>query len=85
MLQKMGLDPKSVNVEEIRADYDAMQARKINLEHIYKRAEKETQSLEQKLVNAKQYIGYDMENEQHIQRQPLTSGPGQDKHKKIRL
>ena len=85
MLQKMGLDPKSVNVEEIRADYDAMQARKINLEQIYKRAEKEAQSLEQKLVNVKQFIGYDMENEQHIQRQPLTSGPGQDKHKKIRL
>ncbi|MCR5235578.1 MAG: hypothetical protein K6E34_00065 [Lachnospiraceae bacterium] len=60
MLQKMGLDPKSVNAAEIRADYEAMQARKAVLEKTYKSAEKEAQSLQQKMANVEQYLGQDI-------------------------
>ena len=59
MLQKMGFDPKSVNVEEIRADYKAMQIRKSILERTYKSAEEETKSLQQKYFNVEKYLGTD--------------------------
>ena len=57
MLRQMGLDPKSVNPAEIRADYDAMQSRKAMLEKTYKTAEKDAKDLHQKLTNIENYIG----------------------------
>lgn len=60
MLQKFGLDPKSVNAEEIRKDYEAMQTRKTELENTYKYTEKETEDLKQKLSNVENYVGQDM-------------------------
>ncbi len=66
MLLKMGLDPKSVDAAEIRADYEAMQARRTNLEKTYKSAEKEATSLQQKLSNVTQYLGRnDSHNQEH--------------------
>ena len=59
MLLKMGLDPKSVNVAEIRADYESMQARKATLERAYKSAEKETKALQQKMANVERYMDYE--------------------------
>ena len=59
MLLKMGLDPKSVNADEIRADYESMQARKATLERTYKSAEKEAKALQQKMANVEQYVGKD--------------------------
>ena len=60
MLQKMGLDPKSINADEIRTDYAHMQAQKTALEKTYKTAEKEATDLEQKMANVEQYLGTDM-------------------------
>ena len=60
MLLKMGLDPKSVNADEIRADYEEMQARKATLEKTYKSAEKEAKALQQKMANVEQYIAQDV-------------------------
>ena len=57
MIRKMGLDPKSVDPAEIRADYDAMQSRKAMLEKTYKTAEKDAKDLHQKLTNIENYIG----------------------------
>ena len=57
MLQKMGLDPKSVNVAEIRADHETMLARKNILEKKCKFAENESKTLQQKFTNVEQYIG----------------------------
>lgn len=59
MLQKIGLDPKSVNAAEIRADYEAMLARKAVLEKTYKSAEKEAQALQQNIANVEQYLNKD--------------------------
>ena len=68
----MGLDPKSVNPAEIRADYESMQARRTILEKTYKSAEKEAQSLQQKMDNVQQYVGRDSSLE-HDQ-QKVTTG-----------
>ncbi len=59
MLQKMGLDPKSVNPAEIRSDYEAMQNRKSILEKTYKSAENDAKALLQKMANVEQYLGQD--------------------------
>ena len=56
MLRKMGIDPQSVNPSEIRADYEAMQARKSTLEKTYNAAEKDMISLQQNMINVEQYI-----------------------------
>ena len=63
MLRKMGLDPKSVNADEIRADYEAMQARKSVLERSYKTVEKEAKTLQQKYSNVEQYLKADKTQE----------------------
>ena len=57
MLRQMGLDPKSLNPAEIRADYETMMARKAVLEKIYKTAEKEAKTLQQEIANVEQYVG----------------------------
>ena len=57
MLRKMGLDPQSVNAAEIRADYEAMQARKFALEKAYKHADMEAKQLQQKQTNVEIFIG----------------------------
>ena len=68
MLRKMGLDPKSANAAEIRADYEAMQSQKAILEKTYKSAEKEARSLQQKMANVEQYIGHDaLDKKQSLQ------------------
>ena len=58
MLRQMGLDPKSFNAAEIRADYEAMQSQKAILEKTYKSTENEVRSLQQKMANVEQYIGH---------------------------
>ena len=67
MLLKMGLDPKSVNAAEIRADYESMQARKATLERTYKSSEKDAKTLQQKMANVEQYVGKDNSREQEQQ------------------
>ncbi len=57
MLRQMGLDPKSVNPAEIRADYEAMQSRKSILEKTYKKHEKEAITLQQECSNVEQFVG----------------------------
>ena len=75
MLLKMGLDPKSVNAEEIRTDYEAMQRRKLILEKTYKNAEKDAASLRQKLSNVEQYLGPEASHELNME-QPSDKSRG---------
>jgi hypothetical protein len=58
MLQKLGLNPKSINIYEIRNDYEDMVSRKAILENIIKKAEKESKTLEQKYLNVEQYLNH---------------------------
>lgn len=61
MLRKLGLDPKSVNLSEIQADYKAMQARKATLDKTYKSAEKEAKDLQGKSDNVQHFLGYEFQ------------------------
>ena len=70
MLRQMRLDPQNVNAEEVRADYESMQAKKIELEKKYKAAEKEAKTLEQRLTNVEQYLGQDISKENEQQKRP---------------
>lgn len=74
MLRKMGLDPKSVEPSEIRADYEAMLTRKTILEKTYKSAEKEAQNMQQKLNNVEQYLGKNISKEQATEHTPRHVG-----------
>ncbi|MBO5598295.1 MAG: rlx protein, partial [Oribacterium sp.] len=78
MLLKMGLDPKSVNAEEIRTDYEAMQRRKLILEKTYKNAEKDAASLHQKLSNVEQYLGPEASHEPNME-QPSDKSRGHNR------
>ena len=83
MLRKMGLDPKSVDPSEVRKDYESMLSRKLQLEKTYKSAEKETETLKQKMANVEQYIGYD---KMHNPEKKRESAPEQDQqHKPFQL
>lgn len=75
MLLKMGLDPKSVNADEIRTDYEAMQHRKLILEKTYKNAEKDAASLRQKLSNVEQYLEPEASHEPNME-QPSDKSRG---------
>ena len=59
MLKQMGIDPKSVNLSEIRADYEAMLLHKTSIEKSSRAKDREIQLLNQKLKNVEQYIGMD--------------------------
>ena len=77
MLRKMGLEPKSVDPSEIRKDYESMLSKKLQLEQTYKAAEKEVNSLQQKLTNVEQYVGRDTSTTQ-LRHQKEPQLPEQD-------
>lgn len=59
MLRKMGIDPKTTNLKEIRNDYESMKAQHKMLINIYTTAEKNTNKLRQALSNVNQYMETD--------------------------
>ena len=56
MLKRFGIDLKTLDVEKLRSDYNALYAKKQALQKIYKSAEKETADLNRKLDNLNQYL-----------------------------
>ena len=79
MLQKMGLDPKSVSTDEIRKDYEAMQRHKLVLENTYKSAERDANTLRQNLFNVEKYL---VQNTSHDSNLETHSGKAKD-HSRI--
>ena len=57
MLKRFGINPKNLDLEQLQADYNALQAKKTELQKTYKSAEKEVADLNRKLANIKQYLG----------------------------
>ena len=57
MLKRFGINPKNLDLEQLQADYNALQNKKAELQKTYKSAEKEVADLNQKLANIKQYLG----------------------------
>ncbi len=64
MLKRFGINPKNVDVEKLRSDYNALYSKKQALQKTYKSAEKETADLNRKLDNLNQYL--DRNPEQQI-------------------
>ncbi len=56
MLKRFGINPKNVDVEKLRSDYNALYSKKQILQKTYKTAEKETADLNRKLNNLNQYL-----------------------------
>ena len=64
MLKRFGINLKTLDVEKLRSDYNALYAKKQALQKTYKSAEKETADLSRKLDNLNQYL--DRNPEQQI-------------------
>lgn len=56
MLKRFSIDLKTLDVEKLRSDYNALYAKKQALQKTYKSAEKETADLNRKLDNLNQYL-----------------------------
>ncbi|MCM1376402.1 MAG: relaxase/mobilization nuclease domain-containing protein [Muribaculum sp.] len=56
MLRRFGINPKDIDVEKLRSDYNALYSKKQALQRTYKAAEKETADLNRKLDNLNQYL-----------------------------
>ena len=56
MLKRFGIDPKNLDVDKLRSDYNALYSKKQALQKTYKSAEKETADLNRKLDNLNQYL-----------------------------
>ena len=57
MLEQAGIKLKGLNVDKLRAEYQALETQKKELTATYKKCEKEVQSLNRKLENLNQYLG----------------------------
>lgn len=56
MLKRFGINPKNIDVEKLRSDYNALYSKKQALQKTYKSAEKEAADLNRKLNNLNQYL-----------------------------
>ncbi|MGN0345888.1 MAG: hypothetical protein ACI4DU_01250 [Lachnospiraceae bacterium] len=56
MLKRFGIDLKTLDVEKLRSDYNALYTKKQALQKTYKSAEKETTDLNRKLDNLNRYL-----------------------------
>ena len=61
MLKRFGINPKNIDVEKLRSDYNALYSKKQALQKTYKSAEKETADLNRKLDNLNQYLNHNLE------------------------
>ena len=63
MLKRFGINPKNIDVEKLRSDYNALNSKKQALQKTYKSAEKETADLSRKLGNLNQYLARNPEQQ----------------------
>lgn len=64
MLKRFGIDLRTLDVEKLRSEYNALYSKKETLQNTYKSAEKDINSLSRKLDNLNQYL--DRNPEQQI-------------------
>jgi len=57
MLKCFGINPKTMNLEQMKADYYALEAKKNEMQKAYKSAEKDARLLQQKYDNIQQFLG----------------------------
>lgn len=73
MLKRFGINPKNLNLQQLQADYNALQSKKTELQKAYKSVEKEIADLNRKLANINQYLSKEQTPEQNIIKKPEPS------------
>lgn len=68
VLQKAGINLKTMNLDQIRADFHAMEKKKAELQKSYRSAEIDIYDMEKKLQNLSQYLGLQLSEKQQAQR-----------------
>ena len=56
MLKRLGINPKAVDIEKIRSEYNALSDKKKSLQKVYQSAKKDCDSLQKNLDNLQQYL-----------------------------
>ncbi|MCM1500060.1 MAG: relaxase/mobilization nuclease domain-containing protein [Clostridium sp.] len=56
MLKRLGINPKNIDIEKLRSDYNAIYSQKQALQTTYKSAEKDISNLNKKLNNLNRYL-----------------------------
>ncbi len=56
MLKRLGVNPKTLDIERLRNEYNFLYSKKETLQKTYKSAEKEINALNRKLDNLNQYL-----------------------------
>lgn len=64
MLKRLGINPKTVDLEKLRSDYNALCSKKETLQKTYKSTEKEIADLGRKLDNLNRYLDRATEQQQ---------------------
>ncbi len=57
ILKRYGIEPKTLNIEKLKSQYQALASQKADFEATYKSAEKEASALQKKLDTLEQYLG----------------------------
>lgn len=73
MLKRFGINPKNLDLQQFQTDYNALLAKKVELQKTYKSAEKEISDLNRKLSNIRQYLGQEQTPEQSTDKKPEQS------------
>lgn len=68
LLRRAGIDLASLNTDQLRANYTAMEKHKAELQNRYKTADKELQMMEQNLQKISQYLKEDLFPEEQASR-----------------
>ena len=70
MLKRFGINLKTLDVDKLRSEYNALYSKKETLQNTYKSAEKEIKNLSRKLENINQYLDRTPGQEQTTNRKP---------------
>ena len=73
MLKRFGMNPKTLDVDKLRSEYNALYSKKETLQAAYKSAEKEIRTLSRKLDNLNQYLGRPQEPQQATGKEPTRN------------
>ena len=70
MLKRLGVNPKTLDIEKLRNEYNSLYSKKETLQKTYKSAEKDIQALNRKLDNLNQYLDRTPGQEQTTNHKP---------------
>lgn len=70
MLKRLGINPKTLDIDKLRSEYNALYSKKETLQNTYKSAEKDINALNRKLDNLNQYLNRTPMQQQTAEKKP---------------